>query len=73
MRVCPQVWSTAKNPMRAPRREGSAAIRNNVSETAEEQVVNHPRVLKRKLGKRIGEGEDNVVVGEWEQFSLPSF
>ena len=40
---------------------------------AEQQVVNHARVLEGKLSERIREGEDYVVVGHREQFALASF
>jgi len=39
---------------------------------AEQQIVNQPRVLESKVGKRIRQGEDYVVVGDREQFFLPS-
>jgi hypothetical protein len=38
---------------------------------AEQQVVNHPPVLKRQVCKRVRQGEDYVVVGHRQQFFLP--
>ena len=46
---------------------------HRLRDCAEEQVVDHSRILESKLRERIWQGEDYVVVGNRQQLLLSRF
>ena len=70
----PQVWSTAKKPISAPRCLGSAAmVRQGFGRGAEENAVDHVLVLIGDRGNLFRHGEDDVEVLAVEKFGLAVF
>jgi len=66
----PQLCNTDVMPMRAPRCFGSAAMVSIVSDEEEQQIVDHGLVLIGDVTNRRRQGEDDVEVGNREQFGF---
>jgi hypothetical protein len=70
-RVCPYVYSTAKNPIAAPRCLGSAALVRNVSATARKRIPDDRFILQGDDGDRVRNREDDVEVLRLQDLGLP--
>ena len=70
MKVCPQLWSTARKPISAPRCWESAAMVRRVPGGAEENAVNHLFVLIGEGGDLCRHGKGDMEILDRQQLGL---